>query len=131
MSIFSSGMVSRLIAQLFEDRASVYRSEEGKNPDGTTASGLQEIPVLQDLPCRISFPYQVNLDQPYNICTQNNPERMRGKLFLPPETDIRKGDFIRVQRREAETLTEYIGYAGVPIHYSTHIEVIFEERRFA
>lgn len=84
----------------------------------------EEIPVLENQPCRLSFEKTAAAGQ-----TETVAIAAQGiKLFLPPDVEIKPGSKITVSQNG---MTGVYSASGVPAVYATHQEImlgLFKER---
>jgi hypothetical protein len=114
----------KLLATTYTDKLSINRYGKVDNPDGTTGTKLPDIPVYTDIPCRLSFNQE---DNPETSKQDVNPIYLQIKVFCGVGVDIRKGDFIEVEKLadDGTVLALYKGTANLPLVYTTHKEILF------
>lgn len=122
MSLF--GNAKRIIESQFKDRVSVYRYENGKNPDGTTYTNKNPVPISMNIPCKISY---LNFDSPNPDEVDTNLVLLNPKIFVSVETDIKMGDYLSIDVLDmsGKIIGTYKGTAGLPNIYVTHKEILF------
>ena len=126
----------RNLVVLFTDEADIFRRKAVS--DGVFTGTDTLVAVAENIPCRLSQKGRVNLGES-GLGEVYNEANFRLKLFLPPGTDIRQGDSVRVRRSgkrgagpEAAETTGTTGtngeegtafLAGFPFAYDSHVEV--------
>ncbi|MBC8530566.1 hypothetical protein [Gehongia tenuis] len=108
----------RDLTALFTDEADIFRRKAGSAGPFTTADTLEK--VAEGIPCRLSQKGRVNLGES-GLGEVYNAANFRLKLFLPPGTDIRQGDSVKVRRFGGDGATQFL--AGFPFTYDSHVEV--------
>lgn len=122
------GRFGKLLTTMYSDKLYIRRYETITNEDYSTSIKLQDLTTIEAIPCRISFATQ-DLSELTRI-DYNNIE-MQVKVFCSFNTDIKKGDLVRVERMQDEDNTEiesYEGIAGLPYRFSTHQEFIIIQK---
>lgn len=121
VKFFNLAGVRKMFNGLYEDTFDVYRIGEIVADDYTTHNGYPEEPTYANIPCRISrlFP-----DKSYPKTETSNEVKYSFRLFCDPDKDIVKGDKLVFTRviKGVKTI-EYIGIAGSPMLYETHMEI--------
>lgn len=109
------------------DRSDIYRRTSVKNPDGTTAVVLKDIPIATDVPSRVSF-IRYKIEDPSDRQLDENPLKSTVKIFFPVKTDIKAGDKVVLRRlsSEGDILYTYKGVLGLPAAFDTHMEVMLD-----
>jgi hypothetical protein len=117
-----TSLVKNIYSTMYTDRFDVIRYEQVENDDGTTGLEMQDVPVIQDIPCRISFE---KADASHNGKDDSNPIYMDLKIFCAPEHDIEKGDTLVVRRISdiGEVMHIYKGIASLATVYPSHKEI--------
>ena len=117
---------SKVLNQLYTDKMSVFRYTETLNDDGTVGTGLVEQPVIEDKPCRISFP---STDNPETTKEDSNPIYLQIKVFCNADLDVKKGDKLIVSRLDdnGNIIKSYKGTANLPLQFVTHKEILLVE----
>jgi hypothetical protein len=108
---------------MWKDRCSIFHQEKITDPD-THLTDFQEKPLLEDLPCKLSF----------ETLTSNGEDHVAAvtqitKLFLSPDVDIPPGCKIVVTRfNQTERKFEFSksGLAGV---FTNHQEIYLDTFR--
>lgn len=93
-----------------------YRKEKNEQ---TKLMEWQEVTVLEEQPCRLSF----DQNQPVSQSASAAAKDQRIKLFLAPEIKIKPGSKIVVTQNGV--IAEYT-YSSVPAVYVTHQEILLE-----
>ena len=124
------GDFSRIIETTFVDKMSITRYEDKENADGSTDTVLPDAPLHEEVPCRISFPFD---ESPKDSDVDNVPVKNVCKIFCKRDTDIRAGDFVTVQRfdDDGNVIATYSGKAGLSSVFITHKEALFSIERSA
>lgn len=117
-SIFSSLM--------YTDRLSVYKYTTSENADGTTKTTREEVPVIADTPCRISFKSK---DSSGSSNEMLNKKRVETIIFCDLGVNVDKGDKLVAKRigDDGTVLATYEGLAGLPNVYVSHKEIVLLE----
>ena len=104
----------KALESTYEGRATVVEYLKIKDEYGLTS--FQEVTVLEDQPCKLSFEALTsNSGDPVATISQGV------KLFLSPDVEIKAGSKIIVTQNGRTT--EYSN-SGVPAVYSTHQEIM-------
>ena len=116
----------KLLIPTFTDKLSINRHTEITNTDGTIGISIPEIPLYENIKCRISFQ---SSDSPESNKEDSNPIYMQIKIFCKPNEDIKKGDIITAQKigDDGSVIETYTGIANLPFKYVTHQEVLITE----
>lgn len=85
----------------------------------TKLTGFEEVTVIENQPCRLSFETLQAASQSDSTATVTQTT----KLFVSPEITIKPGSKITVT--QAGVTTDYT-HSGVPAVYETHQEIILE-----
>lgn len=113
----NSQMVRAAIQSLYDGKCTVTVRQEYEKDNGAT--GFQEIVLIEDEPCRLSFS---------NISSTKEGEVAASisqvtELFISPELDIPSGSKITVtQNGESVDYTK----SGVKAKYETHQQIILQ-----
>ena len=113
--------VSGVLAALYTDRMTVCRYTNTADGDGALVSALDPAPVLEDVPCRVSFN---NKDSPV-ISGDGNSTDIQPVLFCRPDVPLKSGDFVTVTRLGSEI---YSGHIGRPNPYGSSLQVMFRDK---
>lgn len=105
------------IEKLYDDTCSIYESGMIKDPKTKITKPTDDILVVENQQCRISF----KTISPTNQTESNNKTSQEIKLFIAPELLIKEGSKIVITRNGRTT--EYKN-SGTPAIYSTHQEII-------
>ena len=107
----------KALERLWKDRCSFYVQQEVTDPD-TNLTDFQEVPLLEDQPCKLSFENLSTTDENH-VATMAQAV----KLFLSPDVSIKPGSKITVTQNGVTT--EYSS-SGVPAKYPTHQEIMLK-----
>ena len=105
------------IEKLYDDTCNIYESGYVKNQETGITKPTDDILVVENQQCRISF----KTISPTNQTESNNKTSQEIKLFIAPELLIKEGSKIVITRNGRTT--EYKN-SGTPAIYSTHQEII-------
>lgn len=106
------------------DKVHIYRSLLVDNEDGTTGEELQLF--QKDVPCRISV---LTADEKDESNIDYDSSNTSVKLFLNPNVEIRKSDFLVAERYVlGKYVQTYRGYASDPFMYELSQEVILHDK---
>lgn len=108
----------KALEQMWKDRCTVYHREEITDPV-TKITSLQETPLLEDQPCKLSFESLASTDQNHAAAVSQSV-----KLFLSSDVVIPAGCKIVVRRLnplKREFTYFQSGEAGV---FTNHQEII-------
>lgn len=105
------------IEKLYDDTCSIYESGMIKDPKTKITKPTDDILVVENQQCRISFKTISSTNQ----TESNNRTSQEIKLFIAPELLIKEGSKIVITRNGRTT--EYKN-SGTPAIYSTHQEII-------
>lgn len=107
----------KFVESLYDGKCTVTEYQKIKKENKST--GFQEVVVLKDQPCRLSFKTISSTDpnESAAILTQTT------KLFLAPEIKVKAGSKLTVTQNGVTT--EY-KCSGKPAVYHTHQEIILE-----
>jgi hypothetical protein len=108
------------LERLWKDRCFVFHQEKVTDPD-TKLTGFQEQPLLEDLPCKLSFETLTSTDGDHVAAKFQNV-----KLFVSSDVVIPSGCKIVIRRfndLEREFIFSHSGEAGV---FTDHQEIYLE-----
>lgn len=105
------------IEELYNDTCNIYESGYVKDQETGITKPTDDILVVANQQCRISF----KTISPTNQTENNNKTSQEIKLFIAPELLIKEGSKIVITRNGRTT--EYKN-SGTPAIYSTHQEII-------
>ena len=110
--------VRRRIESLYDGTCAI--TEHRKVKKENKSIGFEDVVVLQNQPCRISF-QTVNSTS----TTDNGASSLSQvvKLFIAPEIDVKPGSKITVAQNGVTTAYQN---SGEPARYSTHQEIVLE-----
>lgn len=103
---------------MYSGSCTVIEHRKTKN-ENTKLMEWQEVTVLEDQPCRLSF----DQNQPVTQLASAAAMDQKIKLFLASELAIKPGSKIIVTQNGVTT--EYT-YSSVPAVYATHQEILLE-----
>lgn len=106
----------KALEQLWTDRCTVYVLEKARNPESKLTE-FEEVAVLEDIPCRLSFS-QLSAASGDAFATTSQTV----KLFLAPETEIPPGSKLSV-RRPGRMEPLLYSQSGEPSRYASHQEI--------
>ena len=110
--------VRKLIESLYDGTCTITEHQKVKRENKST--GFEDVIVLQNQPCRISF-QTVNSTSATDTGASSLSQVV--KLFISPDIDVKPGSKIIVAQNGITT--EYQN-SGEPAHYTTHQEIILE-----
>ncbi len=108
----------KAIESQYTGRCTVYEYQSVKDPE-TKITTKQEIPVLMDQPCRLSFKTITSTSPTDGTATITQAV----KLFIAPEIAIKPGSKITVTQNGA---TADYQRSGQPAVYTNHQEIVLE-----
>ena len=107
----------KAIESLYDGKCTI--TEHQKITKENKSTGFQDVVVLENEPCRLSFKTVTNANQ-----TDTGAAVMQTvKVFLAPEIKVKPGSKLTVTQNDVTT--EYKS-SGVPAFYSTHQEIVLE-----
>ena len=106
---------------MWTDICTVYEYQPVLNANKTTTH--EEIPVICDEPCRLSFSKLLHANQTETAAT--TPQIV--KLFIDENLKIKAGCKIVVKRRNTEFVYGYSGEAGIFDHHQEIVLIPWEE----
>ena len=109
--------VRKAIESLYTGKCTITEHQKIKKENKST--GFEDVVVLTDQPCRLSFS---------NITNTSTGDAASAvtqivKVFLAPEIQVKPGSKLTIT--QDDVTTEYKS-SGKPAHYSTHQEIILE-----
>lgn len=114
----NSKIKRKAIERLYGGVCSIYEYREVKDAK-TKISSTQEVKVLDNQPCKLSFERITNVTE-----TDIGSKVIQiVKLFISPEIRIKEGSKIIVTQNE---ITNVYKNTGKPSSYSSHQEIILE-----
>ena len=107
----------KALEKLYTDTCTIIEYQEYQKPNKSI--GHQEVPVLENQPCMISFK---------SFDSTNNTESASAlpqtvKVFLAPEVNVKAGSKLSITRNGMTT--DYKN-SGEPARYDTHQEITLE-----
>lgn len=111
-------LARKMQEKLYDGRATVTESQKVKD-EKTKLTSTEEVIVLEDEPCRLSYSNVSTTDQTESVAKTSQII----KLFMSPETKIKPGAKITVTQAG---VTETYECSGTPAVYETHQEIILK-----
>ena len=108
----------KAIESLYDGKCTITEYQKVKNKNKST--GFEEVVVLTDRPCRLSFKTINNTNQ---TDTAASTVAQITKVFLAPEIQVKPGSKLTITQNGVTT--EYKS-SGQPAFYSTHQEIVLE-----
>lgn len=103
---------------MYKGRCTISEYQSVKDPI-TKRTTQQEVEVLSDQPCKLSYKTVTVAGESDNVATASQSV----KLFIAPELIIKPGSKITVTQNG---VTNEYSQSGVPALYTNHQEVILE-----
>lgn len=110
--------IKRAIESLYIGRCNIIEHQKVQKENKST--GFEDVTVLEDIPCRLS--YQTINTTKAEDNTASSLKQVT-KLFIAPNLTVKPGSKISVTQNNVTT--EYKS-SGQPAIYSTHQEIILE-----
>lgn len=111
-------MVSNPLALLWLGKCTIYEYQNITDPE-TYQTTQQEVPVLKNEPCRLSY----NREQSTDISNGAAVVSQSITLFIRPDLTIKPGSVIEVTQNG---VTEKYKGSGKPAIYTKHQEIVLE-----
>ncbi len=108
----------KALESLYDGICTVTEYRKIKNGNGST--GFEEVVVLEDLPCRLSYK---TVDSTSQVENGASAAVQRITLFLAPDVEIAPGSKITVTQNDVTAEYQHSGKAAV---YSTHQEIVLD-----
>ena len=108
----------KAIESLYDGKCTITEHQKVKKENKST--GFQDVVVLTDEPCRLSFKTINNTNQ---TNTAASAVVQITKVFLAPEIQVKPGSKLTITQNDVTT--EYQS-SGKPAFYSTHQEIVLE-----
>lgn len=108
----------KAIESLYDGKCTITEHQKIKKENKST--GFQNVVVLEDEPCRLSFKTINNTNQ---TDTAASAVVQITKVFLAPEIQVKPGSKLTITQNDVTT--EYKS-SGEPAFYSTHQEIVLE-----
>lgn len=108
----------KAIESLYDGKCTITEHQKIKKENKST--GFQDVVVLEDEPCRLSFKTINNTNQ---TDTAASAVVQITKVFLAPEIQVKPGSKLTITQNDVTT--EYKS-SGEPAFYSTHQEIVLE-----
>ena len=125
MKVLNYSAYAKYFNLLFTDSADVYRYGEVIDTDGTTNNVLSDLPILENVACRLSFSSKDSASR----TEEYNEERTGMKIFCALDVYLQNGDFLQIRRmHDSQVLGLYQGQIGRPALYETRGSGIFTNR---
>lgn len=109
--------IKNAIEKLYNGTCNIFESQKVVKENKST--GFEEVKILEDQPCRLSFKTITNSKQT-NLEAET---KQIIKLFISSEIAVKSGSKIEVTQNGK---TEIYKNSGKPAIYSTHQEIILE-----
>ena len=106
------------LATLWTGRCTIYEFQDITDPE-TYQTTQQEVPVLVDEPCRLSY----NHEQSTNVQSGAAVVSQSITLFIRPDLVIKPGSVIEITQHG---VTEKYKGSGKPAVYSNHQQIILK-----
>ena len=107
----------KAIESLYDGRCTITEHQKVKKENKST--GFQDVVVLEDQPCRLSFK---TINSTNQTDTAASVVQIT-KVFLAPEIQVKPGSKLTIAQNDVTT--EYKS-SGQPAFYSTHQEIVLE-----
>ena len=107
----------KALEKLYSDTCTIIEYQEYQKPNKSI--GHQEVPVLENQPCMISFKSSDNTDNSESASALSQTI----KVFLAPEVNVKPGSKLSITRNGVTT--DYKN-SGEPARYDTHQEITLE-----
>lgn len=108
----------KAIESLYDGNCTITEHQKVKKENKST--GFQDVVILKDVPCRLSFKNITNTNQ---TGTNASAVVQTTKVFLAPEIQVKPGSKLTITQNNVTT--EYKS-SGEPAFYSTHQEIVLE-----
>lgn len=111
--------IRRLIEKTYIGTCTI--SEYGKAPASDGSTEFQEVIVLENHPCRLSF----SSSPPTNGNSDNTAQSLvqSTKIFISPDVNVKSGSKLVVTQNG---VTKAYKGSGEPANYATHQEIIVD-----
>ena len=106
----------KAIESLYDGKCTITEYQKIKKENKST--GFQDVVVLEDVPCRLSFK---TIDSTNQTDTAASAVVQITKVFLAPEIQVKPGSKLTITQNDVTT--EYQS-SGKPAVYSTHQEIV-------
>ncbi len=111
-------VAKKAIESLYDCTCSVIEYQEVIKTNKST--GFEEVIVLENKPCRLSYENISVVNSDENNATE---KVIITKLFISPDVDIKPGSKISVTKND---ITKDYKSSGEPAKYNTHQEIMLE-----
>lgn len=108
----------KAIESTYTGECNIYEQHSVRN-ETTKLMETEEVLVLEEQPCRISFSSIPSTSESENVATV----KQSVKLFIAPEIEIKAGSKIVVTQ---DNVTGKYSKSGVPATYPSHQEIALE-----
>lgn len=123
MSLIDFGIMRPIFSKYFDrDRIDIGRKATITTEDGWEEETDPRTPIYLDVPCHIE---PISMDNPDVGNTPTKPVITSFKIFLPPLTDIKNGDYITMKfcDTDGNVLQIETGISGEPHQYASRLEI--------
>jgi len=110
--------VQKALETLYTGTCNITEHQKVKKPNGST--GFQDVVVLENQPCKLSFKTINNTNSNENAASS---VVQITKVFLKPDIKVNPGSKLTITQNGITT--EYKS-SGEPAFYSTHQEIVLE-----
>ena len=108
----------KAIESLYDGKCTITEHQKIKKENKST--GFQDVVVLEDIPCRLSFK---TINSTNQTDTAASTVVQTTKVFLAPDIQVKPGSKLTITQNGVTT--EYKN-SGKPAFYSTHQEIVLE-----
>jgi hypothetical protein len=108
----------KAIESLYDGKCTITEHQKIKKENKST--GFQDVVVLKDIPCRLSFK---TINTTKQTDTAASAVVQTTKVFLAPEIQVKPGSKLTITQNDVTT--EYKS-SGEPAFYSTHQEIVLD-----
>ena len=108
----------KAVESLYDGKCTIIEHQKIKKENKSTV--FQDVVVLENVPCRLSYKTMSNTNQ---TNTTASAVVQITKVFLAPEIQVNPGSKITITQNDITT--EYKS-SGAPAFYSTHQEIVLE-----
>lgn len=108
----------KAIESLYDGKCTITEHQKVKKENKST--GFQDVVVLEDVPCRLSFK---TINHTNQTDTAASAVVQITKVFLAPDIQVKPGSKLTITQNDVTT--EYKS-SGEPAFYSTHQEIVLE-----
>lgn len=108
----------KVVESLYDGKCTITEHQKVKKENKST--GFQDVVVLEDEPCRLSFK---SIDNTNQTDTAASAVVQITKVLLAPEIQVKPGSKLTITQNDVTT--DYQS-SGEPAFYSTHQEIVLE-----